>query len=285
MAPMNAFAARLLVTHQPLVMGIVNVTPDSFSDGGLFASQDRAFDHAMTLVAQGADILDIGGESTRPGATPVSLDEEIARTIALVARICATTDIPVSIDTRKPDVARLAVAAGAQCWNDVSALTYDDASLATAAELNMPTILMHAKGDPRTMQQGPTYRDVTGDIVNFLVSRMGQAVSAGLSLHNVLVDPGIGFGKTLDHNLALMRDLGRIAALGRPLVFGASRKSFIGHIDGTEATDRLGGSLAAALLAVDQGATIVRVHDVAETVQALKVKAAIENENGTMTNF
>jgi dihydropteroate synthase len=285
MRAMNAFAASLLVTTRPLVMGIVNVTPDSFSDGGLFADQDRAFDHAMKLVAQGSDILDIGGESTRPGADPVSLEDEIARTIALVTRICAATDIPVSIDTRKPDVARLAVAAGAQCWNDVSALTYDEASLAVAADLNIPIILMHAKGDPRTMQQGPTYHDVTGEVVNFLVSRIGQAVLAGVCLHNILIDPGIGFGKTLDHNLALMRDLSRITALGRPLVFGASRKSFIGHLDGSEATDRLGGSLAAALLAVNQGATIVRVHDVAETVQALKVKAAIEGHGDTMTNI
>jgi dihydropteroate synthase len=274
---MNALTSALAKRLQPLVMGVVNVTPDSFSDGGQFATRDQALDHALTLVSQGADILDIGGESTRPGADLVSVDEELARSIDLIAAIRARTDTPISIDTRKPEVARAAVAAGADCWNDVSALTFSDDSLATAALLQVPVILMHAKGDPKTMQDGPSYRDVTGDVLNFLVSRMGQAVMAGLSIDKVLVDPGIGFGKTLEHNLTLMRDLGRIVALGRPLLFGASRKSFIGKIDGSDAGDRLGGSLAAALWAIDQGAAILRVHDVAETVQALKVRAAIQD--------
>lgn len=272
---MNPLLALLAKRTLPLVMGIVNVTPDSFSDGGQFLSHQQALDHALNLVSQGADILDIGGESTRPGAELVSVDDELARTIDLIAAIRAHTDTPISIDTRKPEVARAAIAAGADCWNDVSALTFSEDSLATACALQVPVILMHAKGDPKTMQNGPTYRDVTGDVLNFLVGRIGQAVSAGLLIDNILVDPGIGFGKSLDHNLTLMRDLKRISALGRPLLFGASRKSFIGKIDGSEAGSRLGGSLAAALWAADNGAAILRVHDVGETVQALKVRSAI----------
>lgn len=272
---MNPLLQALASAKRPLVMGVVNVTPDSFSDGGQFDGIESALDHALKLVAQGADILDIGGESTRPGADKIPLDEELSRTIDLIAAISARTDIPISIDTRKPEVARAAVAAGADCWNDVSALGYSPDSLATAVELGVPVILMHAQGDPATMQNAPAYRDVTGEVLNFLVSRIGQAVAAGLSLDNILVDPGIGFGKMLDHNLTLIRDLDRIAALGRPVLFGASRKSFIGKIDGSEAAHRLGGSLAAALWAADHSAAILRVHDVAETVQALKVRAAL----------
>jgi dihydropteroate synthase len=272
---MNALRAAFFDGSAPRVMGVINVTPDSFSDGGQFSSQNAAFDHALTLVAQGADILDVGGESTRPGAHPVPLEEELSRTIGLIARIRAATPTPISIDTRKPGVAIEAVKHGADCWNDVSALTYQDNSVAIAADLKVPIILMHAKGDPRTMQDAPSYRDVTSDVVNFLVSRIGQAVAGGVMLDNILVDPGIGFGKTLEHNLNLMRDLERLCGLGRPLVFGASRKSFIGKIDGSGASSRLGGSLAAALWAVDQGAAILRVHDVADMVQALKVRQAL----------
>ncbi len=274
---MNAFHAALANAARPLVMGVVNVTPDSFFDGGQFATQQNALDHALKLVSQGADVLDIGGESTRPGADLVPVEQELERVIGLIVALRARTETPISIDTRKPEVARAAIAAGADCWNDVSALTYSGDSVATAVALQVPVILMHAKGNPKTMQQGPDYRDVTGDVLNFLVSRIGQTVMAGLPIDKILVDPGIGFGKTLDHNLTLMRDLGRIAALGRPLLFGASRKSFIGKIDGSDARERLGGSLAAALWAADQGAAILRVHDVAETVQALKVHAAIRD--------
>jgi dihydropteroate synthase len=272
---MNALIAALATTNNALVMGVVNVTPDSFSDGGQYEGDDAAFDHAMALVGQGADILDVGGESTRPGAQPVSSADELERVLGLITRVRAATPTPISIDTRKSNVAKAAIAAGADCWNDVSALTFCDDSIATARDLNVPVILMHAKGDPQTMQQAPSYHDVTGEVLNFLVSRIGQAVSAGIPLANLLVDPGIGFGKTLDHNIILMRDLSRICALGRPLLFGASRKSFIGKIDGSVTSERLGGSLAAALWAVDQGAAIVRVHDVAETVQALRVRQAL----------
>ena len=274
-ARMNAIHAALAARSRPLVMGIVNVTPDSFSDGGRYFSTQKALDHAMVLIAQGADILDIGGESTRPGAEVVPASEEVERTRALITAIRTRTATPISIDTRKPDVASAAMDAGANCWNDVSALGFAPNSIATAAALNVPIILMHALGNPKIMQDSPTYRDVTGDVLNFLVSRIGQAVMAGVALDNLLIDPGIGFGKTLKHNLTLMRDLERIAALGRPLVFGASRKSFIGKIDGSDAQGRLGGSLAAALWAADHGAAIVRVHDVNETVQAFKVRAAL----------
>jgi dihydropteroate synthase len=272
---MNPLLHALANATAPLVMGVVNVTPDSFSDGGQFGDQRAALDHALKRVAQGADILDIGGESTRPGAEIVPLEQELERTIDLIAAIRARTQTPISIDTRKPEVARAAVAAGADCWNDVSALGFAHDSIETAARLGVPVILMHAKGDPKTMQDAPSYRDVTGEVLNFLVSAIGQAVRAGVPITNILVDPGIGFGKTLDHNLTLMRELDRIAALGRPVLFGASRKSFIGKIDGSDAHSRLGGSLGAALWAADHGAAILRVHDVAETVQALRVRAAI----------
>jgi dihydropteroate synthase len=272
---MNPFLAALNHKTKPLVMGVVNVTPDSFSDGGQFADHTTALDHGLRLVEQGADVLDIGGESTRPGAEVVPVAQELDRTIDLIAALRARTQVPISIDTRKPEVARAAIAAGANCWNDVSALSFDPTGPETAAELNVPIILMHAKGDPKTMQQAPSYRDVTGEVLNFLVSAIGQAVRAGVLIEHILVDPGIGFGKTLEHNLTLMRELSRIAALGRPVLFGASRKSFIGKIDGSEADARLGGSLSAALWAADNGAAILRVHDVAETVQALRVRSAI----------
>jgi dihydropteroate synthase len=256
-------------------MGVVNVTPDSFSDGGRFASGEAALAHALQLVEDGADILDIGGESTRPGAEDVSVDAEMTRVLGLIEALRTRTDTTISIDTRKPEVARAAIAAGADWWNDVSALSYAPDSLSTALALNVPIILMHAQGQPKDMQLAPTYRDVTADVLNFLVSRIGKLVGAGLGVDQIMVDPGIGFGKNLAHNLTLMRELPRLAALGRPLVFGASRKSFIGKIDGSKADKRVGGSVAAALWAIDHGASIVRVHDVHETVQALKVRAAI----------
>ncbi|MEN9874045.1 MAG: hypothetical protein RL186_942 [Pseudomonadota bacterium] len=276
MTPQSPLLTTLAKATRPLVMGVVNVTPDSFFDGGQFVSCDKAVAHGLGLIAVGADCLDIGGESTRPGAAPVPVHEELARTIDVIAGLRAATTSTLSIDTRKPEVARAAIAAGADVWNDVSALTFDPQSPAVAAELGVPVILMHAKGPPETMQSAPHYRDVVGEVLNFLVSRIGQAVAAGIRLDNILVDPGIGFGKTLAHNLALMQQLDRIAALGRPLVFGASRKSFIGKIDGSvDAGGRLGGSLAAALWAADKGARLLRVHDVAQTVQALKVRDAL----------
>ena len=273
---MNPFLEALAHPSRPLVMGVINATPDSFSDGGQFIRPEAALEQARRLIAQGADILDIGGESTRPGSDPVETEEELSRVLPILKAIRQESGIALSIDTRKPEVARAAVAAGADCWNDVSALTFAPDSLATAVELNVPVVLMHAQGDPKTMQQDPQYRDVTGEVLNFLVGRIGQAIQAGLKLSNIIVDPGIGFGKTLAHNLTLLRDLPRFVALGRPVLVGASRKRFIAALDqGAGVEERLGGSLATALFAAKQGAKIVRVHDVAETRQALRVQSAL----------
>lgn len=273
---MNPFLEALVQPSRTLVMGVINATPDSFSDGGQFLSVDAALAHARRLITQRADILDIGGESTRPGSDPVESGEELARVLPLIEAIRRESSIAISIDTRKPEVARAAVAAGANCWNDVSALTFTPESMATAVALDVPVVLMHAQGDPKTMQQDPQYRDVTGEVLSFLVGRIGQAIQAGMKLSNIIVDPGIGFGKTLAHNLTLLRDMPRFVALGRPVLVGASRKRFIAALDqGAAVEDRLGGSIAAALYAAQQGAQILRVHDVAETRQALTVQKAL----------
>ncbi|CAN1546748.1 FolP Dihydropteroate synthase and related enzymes [Caulobacteraceae bacterium] len=273
---MNPFLEALVQPSRTLVMGVINATPDSFSDGGQFLSVDAALAQARRLIAQRADILDIGGESTRPGSDPVETGEELARVLPLIEAIRRESSIAISIDTRKPEVARAAVAAGANCWNDVSALTFTPESMATAVALDVPVVLMHAQGDPKTMQQDPQYRDVTGEVLNFLVGRIGQAIQAGMKLSNIIVDPGIGFGKTLAHNLTLLQDMPRFVALGRPVLVGASRKRFIAALDqGAAVEDRLGGSIAAAIYAAQQGAQILRVHDVAETRQALTVQKAL----------
>ncbi|MET4682418.1 dihydropteroate synthase [Brevundimonas faecalis] len=259
------------------VMGIVNVTPDSFSDGGLHATQEAALAHALRLIAEGADVLDIGGESTRPGAEPVGEDEEIARTLPLIAAIGARWDGMISIDTMKPGVARAAVRAGAGMWNDVTALTHAPDSLATAAELGCEVVLMHMKGDPRTMQDDPRYDDVVAEVAAHLAARAEAAEAAGVARDRIWLDPGIGFAKTTAHNLALTARLETLVALGRPVLYAASRKRSIREIDSTAAapTDRLGGSLALALEGARRGAAMVRVHDVRETVQALKLQAAV----------
>lgn len=258
-------------------MGIVNVTPDSFSDGGRFLGHDAALAHARRLIAEGADILDIGGESTRPGAAPVSGAEELERVIPLIAAIRADSAVPISIDTMKPAVARAAVAAGASIWNDVSALRGAPEAPAVAAELGCDVVLMHMLGEPRTMQDAPRYDDVVAEVEAFLLARIEAALAAGVARERIWLDPGIGFGKTLEHNLALLRALPRFAALGFPVLLGASRKRFIAAIDptATDAGDRLGGSLAVALHGARAGVAAVRVHDVRETVQALAVQAAV----------
>ena len=260
------------------IMGIVNVTPDSFSDGGRYLDHAAALAHARRLIAEGADILDIGGESTRPGAEPVSEAVEIARTVPLIAALRAGSDIPISIDTMKPAVARAAVQAGATMWNDVSALTWSPDSRATAADLGCEVVLMHMRGEPRTMQADPRYDDVVREVGEYLMARADDAMAAGVARDRIWLDPGIGFGKTMAHNLALLRGLDELAALGFPIVYGASRKSTIARIDptATDAEDRLGGSIAFALAAARAGAAMVRVHDVRETRQALAVQAAIE---------
>ncbi|GBF58564.1 dihydropteroate synthase [Candidatus Phycosocius bacilliformis] len=276
---MNRFLQALNNRAGPLIMGVINTTPDSFSDGGQFIDPAAAIAHAHALVAAGADLLDLGGESTRPGAEPVGADEEIDRVLPVLQALAKDCPIPISIDTRKPEVARAAIAAGASCWNDVSALGFSPDSLTVAAALDVPVVLMHAQGEPKTMQVQPSYRDVTSEVLNFLVSRLSQAVQAGIKLEHIILDPGIGFGKTLSHNLTLMRDLPRLVALGRPVLVGTSRKRFIEALDPGAAPDnRLGGSLAAALFAARQGAAVLRVHDVAETRQALRVQAALFEE-------
>jgi dihydropteroate synthase len=258
-------------------MGIVNVTPDSFSDGGNLASAETALAHALKLIEQGADILDIGGESTRPGATPVSEDEEMARVIPLIAALRAEWAGPISIDTMKPQVARAAVAAGATIWNDVTALCHAPDSLQTAVDLGCDVILMHMQGVPQTMQDTTTYEDVVPDVIEWLGARADKAISAGVRRDRLWLDPGIGFGKAPHHNLALTAGLHRLAVLGFPILYGASRKRVIQIVDdsATDPLDRLGGSIALALEAARQGADIIRVHDVRQTVQALKMQAAL----------
>lgn len=261
----------------PRVMGIVNVTPDSFSDGGRLASVEAAVAHGLRLLEQGADLLDIGGESTRPGADPVAEAEEIARVVPVIEGLRSVWDGPISIDTMKPAVARAAVAAGATMWNDVTALGFAPDSLATAAELGCDVVLMHMKGEPRTMQADPHYDDVVAEVADWLVARADAAMAAGVARERIWLDPGIGFGKTAAHNLALTAQLDRLAATGFPVLYGASRKRVIQSVDptATDPADRLGGSLALALAAARAGASILRVHDVRETVQALAVQAAV----------
>lgn len=264
-----------LALDRPRIMGIVNVTPDSFSDGGNLASAEAAVAHGLRLVEEGADILDIGGESTRPGSDAVPVKEEIDRIVPVIAGLRARTDVRISIDTRKADVMREAVNAGADVINDVAALMFDGHALETAAELGVPVVLMHAQGDPKTMQDAPHYDDVLIDVFDFLEARIDACVRAGIAREKLVVDPGIGFGKTVEHNLALMSGLTLFHALGVPLLVGASRKRFIGTLTGVpDASKRVIGSVSAALHAVSQGAQIVRVHDVAATREALTVYMA-----------
>lgn len=260
-------------------MGILNVTPDSFSDGGRDADLAAAVARARAMAAQ-ADILDIGGESTRPGAEPVPVAEEIARTVPVIAAIrAAGIATPISIDTRNAATARAALAAGADMVNDVSALTHDPAMAALVAEAGVPVCLMHAQGDPRTMQDDPRYGDVVAEVLAALAARRDAALAAGIAADRIVLDPGIGFGKTVAHNLALMRALGRFRDLGHPVLLGASRKRFIGAITGVERpADRLAGSLAAALFGAQQGVHILRVHDVPETRQALALWQALAEQ-------
>jgi dihydropteroate synthase len=258
----------------PRVMGILNVTPDSFSDGGHYLAADAALRQAARLVAEGADILDVGGESTRPGAMAVSADEEMARVLPVIERLCGEFDIPVSVDTSKPEVMRAAVSVGAALINDVCALTAPGA-VAAASELGVPVCLMHMQGEPRTMQAAPQYDDVVADILSHLGERVDVCVAAGIPRERLLIDPGFGFGKTLTHNLALLRGLAAFRQLGLPVLVGISRKSMLGAVTGRPVEERVAASVAAAVMAVERGARIVRVHDVAATVDALKLWQAV----------
>lgn len=267
-------AGRKLQLDRPRVMGIVNVTPDSFADGGKHDTTELAVAHAMTLAGQGADILDVGGESTRPGAKEVSVQEELDRVVPVIERLVRSTPLPVCVDTSKPEVMRAAVAAGAGMINDVFALRREGA-LDAAAELKVPVCLMHMQGEPATMQDDPRYEDVVADIHGFFTQRLFACEMAGIDRKKLLVDPGFGFGKKLEHNLRLLRQLTRFVELGVPVLAGLSRKGMIGDLTGRPVDERLVGSTVAALIAVQNGAAIVRVHDVAATVDALAVWAAV----------
>jgi dihydropteroate synthase len=258
-----------------LVMGIVNVTPDSFSDGGRFLAADAAVDHALRLVEEGADILDIGGESTRPGAETVDEAEEIRRVVPVIERLVGRTGVPVSIDTQKPGVAEAALAAGAAIVNDIAANREDDSMWRLVAREKAGYIAMHMLGSPQSMQENPVYADVVSEVAAFLAERLERLQAAGVDPEQVVFDPGIGFGKTLEHNLALLGGLSGFTSLTRPILLGASRKSFMGRLLGIETADRLPGSLACACHAVSAGVQIVRVHDVVETVQTVRLMEAI----------
>lgn len=268
-------AGRIVRLDRPRVMGIVNVTPDSFSDGGEHFDVDAAVAHGLQLAEEGADILDVGGESTRPGAEAVPLDEELRRVIPVIERLAKETALPVSIDTYKPEVMRAAVAAGAGLINDVYGLRQPGA-LDAAAELGVPVVIMHMLGEPRSMQDAPEYDDVVGEVHRFLAERIFAAEMAGIAKKNLLVDPGFGFGKTTAHNLALLAQLQRFTELGVPMLAGLSRKRSIGELTGRDApAARVSGSVAAHLIAAQNGAKILRVHDVAATIDALKVWNAV----------
>ena len=266
-----------LPLERPLIMGVVNVTPDSFSDGGQFFDTRRAVEHARILIEEGADILDIGGESSRPGAEPVGLDEELRRVVPVLEQLGAIP-VPVSVDTCKPEVMRRAIAAGAAMVNDINALR-ERGALEAVAESEAAVCIVHMQGQPRTMQQDPRYEDVVSEVEAFLVKRVEAAQQAGIGRDRIVIDPGFGFGKKTGHNLDLLRGLPRIAGLGQPVLVGLSRKSLFGKITGKAIADRVSASVAAALLAAERGAALVRVHDVAATRDALLVLNAIERHS------
>lgn len=279
MPELNFCATRRLDPSRPRIMAILNVTPDSFSDGGRFNHLDDALRRAEQLVAQGADILDIGGESTRPGARAVGAGEEIERVVPVIEAIATRIEAPVSVDTGKAVVMQAAVSAGACMINDVNALRGEGA-LEAAAALAVPVCLMHMQGEPRSMQQDPHYGDVVTEVRDFLLQRAEACLAAGIPREHISIDPGFGFGKTLQHNLDLLRGLPILVDTGYPVLAGISRKSMLGAITGREVGDRLAASLTVALLALQRGARILRVHDVAGTVDVLKVWSAVEGDAG-----
>lgn len=274
-APQLDCAGRPLRLDRARVMGIVNVTPDSFSDGGAHATTDAAIAHGLKLVEEGADLLDVGGESTRPGSTPVSLQDELRRVLPVIEQLAARTRVPISVDTFKPDVMRAAVAAGAGLINDIHALRQPGA-LDAAAATGVPVVLMHMQGEPGSMQADPRYDDVVAEVHRFLAQRLFAAEMAGIARKNLIIDPGFGFGKTTAHNMTLLAHTARLLDLGVPLLAGLSRKRSLGELTGrAQPAGRVAASVAAHLVAVQRGARIVRVHDVAATVDALKVWEAV----------
>ena len=277
---MAAFPPFSLAVELPCVMGILNVTPDSFSDGGRFHRLQAAVAQASLMASEGAAIIDVGGESTRPGSDPVTLDEELRRTMPVIERLRADLPAPVSIDTMKAEVARRALQAGAVLVNDVSALRSDPAMAAVVAESGCAVCLMHMQGEPKTMQDDPRYANVVSEVTAFLEQRLAFAVASGIREEQVLLDPGIGFGKTAEHNLLLLKHLDRLAALGRPLVLGASRKRFIGTVLGVEPRERVVGTVATTVLGVLAGVAVFRVHDVRPNVEALRLTRAVLSADG-----
>ncbi|MBW2306812.1 MAG: dihydropteroate synthase [Deltaproteobacteria bacterium] len=260
-----------------LVVGVLNVTPDSFSDGGLFYGTARAVDHGLRMVEEGADILDVGGESTRPGTDPTSQEEELRRVLPVIEQLASRTSVPISIDTYKAEIASQAIAAGAQMINDISALRFDPEMGSTAARAGVPLILMHIQGTPRDMQKNPHYEDLMGEIIAYLHESIQAALQSGVDPEQIVVDPGIGFGKTMEHNLQIIRRLGELRCLGRPILLGTSRKSFIGRILDLDVNQRVEGTLASISAGILAGAGMVRVHDVAPARQAVDIIDAIRN--------
>jgi dihydropteroate synthase len=266
-----------LAGDRTLVMGVVNVTPDSFSDGGKYAASDAAVEHGLRLAAEGADLIDVGGESTRPGSPPVALEEELRRTIPVVRDLARRTSVPISVDTTKAEVARRALDAGAEAVNDVSAFQRDPELPKVVAQSGVAVCLMHMRGTPADMQQRATYSDLLGEVHDELLQALTRAREAGIAEDRIAVDPGLGFAKTAEHNLLLLRRLRELTQLGRPLLVGASRKAFLGKLSGKPASERVVGSLAAAAIAAQRGSSILRVHDVAATREALAVADAVRS--------
>ncbi len=269
-------AWRKRFKDKPVIMGILNVTPDSFFDGGNFYSRERAIDHALEMAEGGADIIDVGGESTRPGSEPTSLEEELDRVVPVIEGIRKRSSIPLSIDTYKAAVARAAVASGADMVNDISSLSFDEGMAGIVAASGVPVVMQHIKGTPRDMQKNPSYQDVTGEIKEFFIERIAYARSCGIDEDDIIIDPGIGFGKRLQDNLTIIRELGRLKELGRPLLIGTSMKSFIGRIMGTDVpAERAEGTLASVAISLWNGADMVRVHDVARTRKVVMFMKAL----------
>jgi len=278
-SPLLRCADKTLDLTHPLVMGVLNVTPDSFSDAGRFASPDEAVQHGLRLAAEGAALIDVGGESTRPGARPVTAEEELRRVLPVIEQLRRATTAVISIDTSKPEVMRAAASAGAGFINDVRALR-EPGALEAAAASGCGLCLMHMQGEPRTMQVAPHYRDVVGEVRAFLAARVAACRDAGIDAARITIDPGFGFGKSLEHNLTLLRHLPELAADGPPVLVGLSRKSTVGKLTGREPGERVYGSVALAVIAALKGAHIIRAHDVAATVDALKVAAAVAGQGG-----
>ena len=274
MSVTNPFNAAALIGEKPLVMGVLNVTPDSFSDGGQHASVTSAFDHAQQMINEGAAIIDVGGESTRPGASPVSTQQELDRVIPVIEKIAANLDCVISLDSSCPQVMQVAAQAGASLLNDVRAFQREGA-LQVAAKTGLPVCLMHMRGEPKTMQQQPHYYSVVDEVQAFLLARVEACLEAGIERNKIIIDPGFGFGKTLDHNLQLLEALAQLKVLGLPILVGMSRKSMIGAILNNETSERLYGGLALAAIAVGQGANIIRTHDVGPTCDAVAVAYAV----------